>query len=89
MAEGTLHTVFTHAELDKEKTKHTTTSAKRAPPQKKQNEKEASYSLWRDEEDYFINWSLGAKTIERTINATGFPYSGARTNMENQIVKKD
>jgi methionyl-tRNA formyltransferase len=53
---------------------------------KKQNEKEASYSLWRDEEDYFINWSLGAKTIERTINATGFPYSGARTNMENQII---
>ncbi|WP_430399716.1 formyltransferase family protein [Flavobacterium sp.] len=53
---------------------------------KKQNEKDAIYSLWRDQEDYFIDWNLDAKKIERIINATGFPYGGARTNMENQVI---
>lgn len=53
---------------------------------KKQNEEEASYSLWRDEEDYFLNWSLDAPTIERTVDALGFPYGGARTRMDNHTI---
>ena len=51
-----------------------------------QNEEEASYSLWRDEEDYFIDWNLDSNTIERTINALGFPYTGAKTTMDNQTI---
>lgn len=51
-----------------------------------QNDEEASYSLWRDEEDYFIDWNLDSNTIERTINALGFPYNGAKTIMENQTI---
>lgn len=39
-----------------------------------------SYSLWRDEEDYFIDWSGNATVINRQIDATGWPYDGARSN---------
>lgn len=42
-----------------------------------QNEVEASYSLWRDEEDYLIDWDMDAEYIERFIHSTGFPYKGA------------
>jgi methionyl-tRNA formyltransferase len=51
-----------------------------------QNDNEASYSLWRDEEDYFIDWNLDSNTIERTINALGFPYTGAKTTIEKQTI---
>ena len=40
----------------------------------KQKESEATYSLWRDENDYFINWELPIKKICRFIDALGFPY---------------
>jgi methionyl-tRNA formyltransferase len=46
---------------------------------KPQNEAEASYSLWRDEEDYQINWSHSAQEIRRFVDAVGFPYKGAFT----------
>jgi methionyl-tRNA formyltransferase len=42
-----------------------------------QNEAEATYSLWRDEEDYRINWNLSAEQIKRHIDASGFPYKAA------------
>ncbi|MDY0016259.1 MAG: formyltransferase family protein [Candidatus Delongbacteria bacterium] len=42
-----------------------------------QNEAEASYSLWRDEEDYSINWENSSEEIKRFIDAVGKPYSGA------------
>jgi methionyl-tRNA formyltransferase len=51
-----------------------------------QDETNATYSLWRDEEDYFIDWNSDALVLERTINALGFPYGGARTIMENKII---
>jgi len=44
-----------------------------------QNEKYATYSLWRDEEDYRIDWSLSAFAIQRFICAVGSPYKGAFT----------
>ncbi|GJM73208.1 hypothetical protein HMSSN036_54240 [Paenibacillus macerans] len=47
-----------------------------------QNEKEASYSLWRDEEDYLIDWSMDSEYVHRFIDATGFPYKGAATFFE-------
>ncbi len=52
-----------------------------------QDETKASYGLWRDEEDYRINWSLDAKEIERMINAVGFPYTGATALLNGALVK--
>lgn len=51
-----------------------------------QNHSEATYSVWRDEEDYFINWAYDATKIIRTINALGFPYSGAKTIVKNKVI---
>ena len=44
-----------------------------------QNEDLATYSIWRDEEDYYIDWSQSSEEIQRFVNAVGFPYQGART----------
>jgi methionyl-tRNA formyltransferase len=52
----------------------------------KQAEHEATYSLWRDEQDYFIDWNLDSNTIHRTINALGFPYMGAKTRIEKETI---
>lgn len=40
---------------------------------------EATYSLWRDADDYQIDWTLSAEYIKRFIDSVGFPYGGART----------
>lgn len=55
-----------------------------------QNEAEATYSLWRDQEDYRINWDLSSKKIKRFIDAVGFPYFGAvsKLNGEEIIIKE-
>ena len=37
----------------------------------------ATYSLWRDEADYSIDWNSSAEQIRRFIDAVGYPYSGA------------
>jgi methionyl-tRNA formyltransferase len=39
----------------------------------------ATYSLWRDDADYVIDWSWAASRIVRFVHAVGAPYSGART----------
>jgi methionyl-tRNA formyltransferase len=44
-----------------------------------QDESRATYSLWRDDQDYFIDWSWDADRIQRFVNAVGFPYLGAAT----------
>jgi len=44
-----------------------------------QNEAAATYSLWRDEDDYFINWGWDAAKIRRFVDAVGHPYRGALT----------
>jgi len=43
-----------------------------------QDERLASYSLWRDEADYRINWSDDAVSVRRFIDAVGSPYRGAK-----------
>lgn len=57
--------------------------------EKKQNENEATYSLWRDHYDYFINWNDSAERICRKIDAVGFPYQGARTLMDGKLIYID
>jgi methionyl-tRNA formyltransferase len=44
-----------------------------------QDESKVTYSLWRDDADYLIDWQLDAPTIRRFVDATGSPYSGAAT----------
>jgi methionyl-tRNA formyltransferase len=42
-----------------------------------QDEKLATYSLWRDEEDYIINWLKDSDQILNFINAVSSPFKGA------------
>ena len=51
-----------------------------------QNEEEATYSLWRDENDYFINWDDDSHKIKRFIDAVGYPYNGAKTKIKDENI---
>lgn len=51
---------------------------------KVQNENLATYSLWRNEQDYNINWNKSAIEIQRFIHAVGYPYLNAVTNAGNK-----
>lgn len=53
----------------------------------RQDESRASYSLWRDEEDYKIDWSADAPQIRRFVDAVGFPYKGASALLDDSIVR--
>lgn len=44
-----------------------------------QNEALATYSLWRNENDYHIDWSFSSSRLQRFIYAVGDPYKGAYT----------
>lgn len=50
-----------------------------------QKEELATYSLWRDEEDYLIDWKLSAIQIISFINALSNPYKGAATYMNGKF----
>ncbi len=52
-----------------------------------QDDSQASYSLWLDDNDYFIDWSLGADQIKRFIDSVGYPYKGASSILEGRIVR--
>lgn len=52
-----------------------------------QNDNEASYSVWLDNRDYFINWSWDSKKIKRFIDAVGYPYDNAKTKLNNEVVE--
>lgn len=51
-----------------------------------QNEEKATYSVWLDKEDYFIDWTWNAEKIKRKIDATGFPYLGAKTTLDGELI---
>lgn len=53
----------------------------------KQDESRATYSLWRDEEDYRIDWSMHARDIKRFVDAVGYPYKGASALLEDNVVR--
>lgn len=42
-----------------------------------QDEQQATYSLWREEADYMIDWNKPASFIKRFIDSVGFPFKGA------------
>ncbi|MEF1191641.1 formyltransferase family protein, partial [Vibrio parahaemolyticus] len=55
-----------------------------------QDESLATYSIWRDESDYEIDWNQSSEYIQRFIDSVGYPYSGAITNVdENKVVILD
>lgn len=51
---------------------------------KPQDESKATYSLWRDNDDYLINWTLSAEKILNFINAVSYPYKGATTYINGE-----
>ena len=58
------------------------------PIGKPQNEQEATYSLWRDESDYLIDWNQSSKFILNLINAVSGPYKGAAAFVNLKGIKK-
>lgn len=53
----------------------------------RQAESAASYSLWRNDEDYRITWSQKSSEIEHFIDCVGFPYLGASTVANGQVIR--
>lgn len=51
-----------------------------------QNETQATYSLWRGDDDYLIDWSLSSAAIRRKIDAVGTPYLGARARLKGEYI---
>ena len=51
-----------------------------------QDESKATYSLWRDNGDYRVDWSWNAQKIERFVNAVGYPYEGAQSIVQGKKV---
>ena len=51
-----------------------------------QDDHGATYSLWRDSEDYSLDFSNSAEQLLRHIRAVGPPYAGARANMGSEEV---
>jgi methionyl-tRNA formyltransferase len=55
-----------------------------------QSDQEATYSLWLDELDYFVDWAWPAEKIVRFVDAVGYPYTGARVYLGGkEVIIKD
>ncbi|MGM4997231.1 methionyl-tRNA formyltransferase [Tardiphaga sp. 538_B7_N1_4] len=52
-----------------------------------QVEADATYSIWRSEEDYTIDWTQSAADIRRFIDALGWPYLGAKTRYQGNEIR--
>ncbi len=52
----------------------------------KQDDALSSYSLWRNEDDYLIDWNKTSKEIRRFIDALGSPYLGASCYIKDKKV---
>ena len=52
-----------------------------------QDESKATFSLWRDDDDYRIDWSGSSAFISRFINAVGLPYKGASTMLNGELAR--
>jgi len=51
-----------------------------------QIESDASYSIWLDSEDYFLDWNCDSDYIANKINLLGRPYQPAKSYMNDQEV---
>lgn len=52
-----------------------------------QREDQATYSIWRDNDDFRIDWTVSAEMIRRFVFAVGFPYKGALATVEGIDVR--
>ncbi|MBD3768349.1 MAG: hypothetical protein IE928_10475 [Gammaproteobacteria bacterium] len=52
----------------------------------KQDENQATYSLWLDHEDYFIDWAWSADKIKRFVDVVGYPYDGAKARLNDEVI---
>ena len=55
--------------------------------EREQVEGDATYSLWRDEEDYKIDWYKDSRYIKRFVDSVGFPYLGASSIINGTQVR--
>jgi len=51
-----------------------------------QDETKATYSIWRDGRDYFIDWNLPSVEIKRFVDAVGSPYEGAKAYANDDVI---
>lgn len=51
-----------------------------------QDNSSATYCLWRDRYDYFVDWRLTATEILRCVQALGFPYDGAKGVLNGEVL---
>lgn len=54
-----------------------------------QDAKNATYSLWRGEDDYQIDWAMSAEQIRRFVDAVGWPYLGAKCTVQGREIRID
>lgn len=54
---------------------------------RRQDDNIATYSLWRDSDDYAINWSDSAENIQLLVNSVGYPYLGASTLIKDKLFR--
>jgi methionyl-tRNA formyltransferase len=54
-----------------------------------QDARNATYSLWRGEDDYRIDWAMSADDIRRFVDAVGWPYLGAKCIVEGREIRID
>jgi methionyl-tRNA formyltransferase len=52
-----------------------------------QDHAQASYSLWRDADDYRVDWSGHSARIRRFVDAVGYPYLGASAVVDGRLVR--
>jgi len=52
-----------------------------------QDEDQASYSAWRDDEDYRIDWTSSADSIVHFVNCLSFPYKGASALYKDKQIR--
>lgn len=49
-----------------------------------QDQSQATFSIWRDKQDYVIDWTRSAAEIRRFVDATSYPYDGASTSLAGE-----
>jgi len=53
---------------------------------KTQDSTRATYSIWRDEDDFQVPWCRTAEEVVRLVRAVGYPYQGARSAIGNRAL---
>lgn len=49
--------------------------------QRLQDDSAATYSIWRDDLDFYVDWRQRADVIRTHVLAVGYPYSGAKSRL--------